>query len=270
MKQVVVGLDTGSASVKGVLINGSTEVVGSLVIDTPIFSVTAAEAALDKVLTSAAESSREVKAVIATGYGRSALQSADEVFSEITCHARGASFLLPGVRTVIDIGGQDAKVISLRDDGVVAKFTMNDRCAAGTGRFLEVLARALELGLNEMGELSLESSDPVPLSGVCTVFIETEVISKLVDGRSKADIVSGVHVAMARRLAGLIGSIPVVEPLIMTGGVSLNTGLVRELERVLGVRVHVHNQGQLAGAIGAALLGLKHLEPRHRDTSVGA
>jgi len=191
---------------------------------------------------------------VVTGYGRVTYDAADERVSEITCHARGAVHLFPPARTVIDIGGQDSKVIRVHTQGYVTDFAMNDKCAAGTGRFLEVMAEALEVGVEELGSLSQQSRHPVTISSTCTVFAESEVIAQMSRGAPKADIVAGLHAAIASRVAGLAGQVGLEEAVVMTGGVAQNIGVVKALEKQIGLPIHLPPQPQLVGALGAALL----------------
>lgn len=196
----------------------------------------------------------DIKAAAATGYGRNSVSHADFVFSELSCHARGASYLFPEARTVLDIGGQDAKALSVLPGGKLGGFVMNDKCAAGTGRFLEVMARILEMELGDLGEVDQLSTKRVDISSTCTVFAESEVISQLSQGVNIADLVSGINRAVAFRGAGLLRRLGIKEPLVMTGGVAQNHGVIRALEAELGMTIHTNTRTQLAGAIGAALL----------------
>ena len=195
--------------------------------------------------------------VIATGYGRHAFPGAGAAVTEITCHARGSVELVPGVRTVIDVGGQDFKVIAVGPQGRVLDFVMNDKCAAGTGRFLEVMARALEVPLDEFGPLSLQARAPAEVSNTCTVFAESEVISLRASRRPKEDIIAGIHKAMARRIAGLARRVELGPPIVMTGGAARNIGLVRAIETELAVELVVPELAPYAGALGAALLAME-------------
>ncbi len=191
--------------------------------------------------------------VVTTGYGRHAL-AADAAVTEITCHARGAAELVPGVGAVIDVGGQDSKGIAVGPGGRVLDFVMNDKCAAGTGRFLEVMARALEVPLDEFGRLSLAATQAAEISSTCTVFAESEVISQRAARRPKEEIIAGIHKAMARRIAGMIRRLDLRPPVVMTGGVARNVGLVRAVEAELGCQLVTPEMAQYAGALGAALL----------------
>jgi predicted CoA-substrate-specific enzyme activase len=178
---------------------------------------------------------------------------ADRV-TEITCHAKGAHYTNPQVRTVIDLGGQDSKAIAVDAGGKVRDFVMNDKCSAGTGRFLEVMAHALEIGLDDLGPLSLESGSPAAISSVCTVFAESEVVSRVAEGVSKVDIVAGIHQAIASRIYAMAARIPIEQEIVMTGGVAWNQGVVRALENRFGSGIIVPEMPQHTGALGAALI----------------
>ena len=209
---------------------------------------------MESVLQSAGLTREEIGRTAATGYGRNTVKEADDAFSELTCHARGAYWLYPDVRTVLDIGGQDAKALSVLPGGKLGGFVMNDKCAAGTGRFLEVMARIMEKELSELGELGLHSSQRVDISSTCTVFAESEVISQLSKGVSPEDLAAGINRSVAFRGAGLLRRLGITPPVFMTGGVARNTGVLRALEAELGLAVLTHKLSQLAGAIGAACL----------------
>lgn len=201
----------------------------------------------------------DIGVTAATGYGRNSVINADLVFSELSCHARGACWLYPDVRTVLDIGGQDVKALSVLPGGKLGGFVMNDKCAAGTGRFLDVMARILEMDIVELGELDQLSTKCVEISSTCTVFAESEVISQLSQGVNIADLTAGIHRAVAFRGAGLLRRLGITEPLFMTGGVAQNSGVIRALKAELGIAIHTDPRAQLAGAVGAALLALEKL-----------
>lgn len=213
----------------------------------------AADEALSRALAAAGAERAQIRRTVATGYGRGSVP-ADGRITEITCHARGAAFFFPRARTVVDIGGQDSKVISLSRGGRTADFAMNDRCAAGTGRFLEVMARALEMDLEEMGPRSLASRKALTVSSLCTVFAESEVVSLIARGAAPEDIAWAIHLAVADRVAALAERVRVLPPVVMTGGVAKNPGARKALEKRLGVRLFVPPEPQIAGALGAALV----------------
>jgi len=191
---------------------------------------------------------------VSTGYGRNSVDFADKAITEITCHAAGAYFQDPAVRSVIDIGGQDSKAISMDDAGRVNDFVMNDKCAAGTGRFLEVMARALEVDLDAFGEMSLKADTPAAISSLCTVFAESEVISLIARGEKRENIIAGIHESIGSRVLAMAKRVGVTEPVMMTGGVAKNIGVVKALENRAGVSIKVSPNAQINGAIGAALL----------------
>ena len=209
--------------------------------------------AIDEVLESAGKKREEMAFVLATGYGRNSLMNfADKQMSELSCHAKGAHFLFPKVHTVIDIGGQDVKVLQI-EDGIMTNFAMNDKCAAGTGRFLDVMARVLEVDVKDLGRLGAMSTKYVGISSTCTVFAESEVISQLSMGTDKCDIINGIHKSVAGRVAGLAHRIGVRDQVVMTGGVAQNQGIVKALQDELGHEIHTSPLTQYNGALGAAL-----------------
>ena len=201
----------------------------------------------------------ELSAIVTTGYGRETIGVGSASVTEITCHARGAHFLNPDARTVIDIGGQDSKVIRIDENGSVKNFVMNDKCAAGTGRFLEMQARALGLSLAEMSELGLSWKNEVTISSMCTVFAESEVVSLVAQNVPAADIIHGLNRSVASRTALLGGRIGMEPAFIMTGGVAQNAGVVACLEEKLGEKIFVSPDSQLCGSIGAALIALEQV-----------
>lgn len=245
------GIDIGASTAKVVLIDDG--IVSTVVIPSGFDTVSTAEAVFEKGLQKAGITKKEVQYIVATGYGRAMVPMASKRITEITCHAKGAYYLDDTVKTVIDIGGQDSKGIAL-DNGKVQDFVMNDKCAAGTGRFLEVMARALEVELKELGGLSLKSQEKVSISSTCTVFAESEVISYKNQGKKKEDIIAGVHEAIASRIYAMVNQIPVKEPIMVTGGVALNQGVVHALEAKIEKEIIIPKSPQIVGALGAALL----------------
>jgi len=198
-----------------------------------------------------------VDRIVSTGYGRSSVGIANKTITEIKCHAEGARFFLPTTRSVIDIGGQDSKFIRIGNDGNVMDFLMNDKCAAGTGRFLEVMARALELDIADFGKLSLLAKKPSPISSMCTVFAESEVISLISRGESRENIIAGIHESIANRMLSMVGGSGFVKPVVLTGGVAKNIGIRNALEKKLNIQIQVPDTAQVNGAIGAAILAQK-------------
>ena len=253
----VSGVDIGSLTAKAVILDGERMLASSLVM-TGHNSRVAGRRALDLACKDAGIEEGDLASIVSTGYGRLAVDFASEQVTEITCHARGAHHLHPEVRTVIDLGGQDSKAIAVGPNGKVVDFVMNDKCAAGTGRFLEVMAQALEIELDELGDISLESESPAPISSVCTVFAESEVVSRVAEGVSKVDIVAGIHQAIASRVYAMSARIPVEERVVMTGGVARNSGVVRALEERFETDLLVPEMPQHVGALGAAIIAAAH------------
>jgi len=251
-KQYFAGVDIGSTMTKVVIMNG--EVLASVIGPTGPEHRKLANRVMEEALNKARLPFGEITYVVATGYGRISVPFADKQITEISCHARGVSYLLPEVRTVIDIGGQDSKAIKL-SDGRAVDFVMNDKCAAGTGRFLEVTAESLGVKLEDMGRLSLEAKSRVEISNTCTVFAAQEVVAQLAVGAALADIIGGLHEAIASRIYGMTRRLKIEREVAVTGGGAKNTGLVRALEARLGYPVLVPPEPLLTGAIGAALLG---------------
>ena len=255
----VLGVDSGSTSTDAVVMDADERVVASVIVPTGAKASRGAENAIAQVLERAGLTQGDLTLRVATGYGRDAIPGMDSAITEITCHARGAHFLAPDARTVIDIGGQDSKVIHLDEAGGVLNFVMNDKCAAGTGRFLEATARAMELSLDEFCRVGLEWKHDVKISNMCTVFAESEVVSLVADDTPIADIVHGLDMSVASKTAALAKRVKAEPGYLMTGGVAQNVGVVHALEDVLGAPVATHEDSQLCGAIGAALLGLESL-----------
>jgi predicted CoA-substrate-specific enzyme activase len=249
----VCGIDIGASTGKIVILDNE-KILAHLVVPSRFDTGKTAENLYKKGLELAGVPSDSIQYIVATGYGRSMVPMAKKVITEITCHARGAYLLHDEVRTVIDIGGQDSKGIALDEGGRVIDFVMNDKCAAGTGKFLEVMAEALEVNLEDLGILSFKSTERVPISSTCTVFAESEVISYKNQGKKKEDIVAGLIGAIASRLAGMVNQISVKENIMLTGGVAFNEGVVKELEKKLGAPIIVPENPQIVGALGAALL----------------
>ena len=250
--QYFAGVDIGSTMTKVVIMNRA--ILASVIGPTGPEHRKLANRVMEEALTRASLSFDDITYVVATGYGRINVPFADKQITEISCHARGVSYLLPEVRTVIDIGGQDCKGIKL-SNGRVVDFVMNDRCAAGTGRFLEVTAEGLGVKLDDMGRLSLGAKNKVEIGSTCTVFAAQEVVSKLSEGVPLPDIIAGLHEAIATRIYGMVRRLKIEREVALTGGGAKNIGLVRALEAKLGYPVLVPPEPLLTGAIGAALLG---------------
>ncbi|MEL7596649.1 MAG: acyl-CoA dehydratase activase [Clostridiaceae bacterium] len=246
------GIDVGSASSKVVILEDGKDIVAAEVVQVGTGS-TGPQRALDSALSKSGLTLEDMTKVVATGYGRFALEEAHKQFSEISCHAKGIFFLVPTARTIIDIGGQDAKAIKLDNRGGVKQFFMNDKCAAGTGRFLDVMSRVLEVELSEMAEYDSRATDPATVSSTCTVFAESEVISQLSKGVAKENIIAGVHQSVASKACGLAYRGGVEDDVVMCGGVAQNAGVVRAISRELKRPVIVAPNPQITGALGAAL-----------------
>ena len=250
---ITAGIDVGSLSTDAVLLRDG-EVLGFIIINTGAMARAAAERAFEQVLATAGLQASDVDAVIATGYGRMSVPFADSQVTEISCHGRGSAWLSPGVRTVIDIGGQDSKAIRIDGKGNVVDFLMNDKCAAGTGRFLEVMAQRLELALDDMGREDQQAARAAQISSMCTVFAESEVVSLIAQGVPRPEIVRGLHRSIAERTAGLANRLGLTPEVMMTGGVAKNPGVVRALSEKLGARISLPPEPQIVGALGAALI----------------
>jgi predicted CoA-substrate-specific enzyme activase len=251
-RQYFAGVDIGSTMTKVVIMNDG--LVASVIGPTGPEHRKLANRVMEEALAKAQLSFNDISYVVATGYGRISVPFADRQITEISCHARGATYMVPEARMVIDIGGQDCKGIKV-EAGRVVDFVMNDKCAAGTGRFLEVTAEELGVSLEEMGRLSLEAKNRVEISSTCTVFAAREVVARLSEGVPLADIIAGLHEAIATRIYGMVRRLKVEREVALTGGGAKNIGLVKALEAKLGFRALVPAEPLLTGAVGAALLG---------------
>jgi (R)-2-hydroxyacyl-CoA dehydratese activating ATPase len=260
--RIAAGVDVGSTQTKAVIMsdNGGQRILARALVDTGANVQRAAERAFDQCCQEADLQSSAVGFVVGTGYGRYKIAFGNTQMTEITCHAKGASFLCPGTRTVIDMGGQDSKAISVGANGEVLDFVMNDKCAAGTGRFLANSAEVMGISLDEVGPLSLEAKHPVKIATVCTVFVESDILSYLTQGKTGADILGGVHIAIAKRTLSLARRLTIEPEITMTGGVARNIGMVTALEQVLGLKIQVSPDAQFIGAVGAALFALEKLD----------
>lgn len=252
-KKYFAGVDSGSTSTDIVIMDEACSIVTTVILPTGAGAENSAARGVAAALEKAGLTRDDLAAVTATGYGRGSIQMGDSQVTEITCHARGAHFLDPDVRTVIDIGGQDSKVISLDPSGSVKNFVMNDKCAAGTGRFLDNMARTLEMDLDQMSQRGLDYREDITISSMCTVFAESEVVSLIAKNKSADDIVHGLNKSVAAKTGTLVARVGGQEKYMMTGGVSRNRGLVKALEEELGCELVISPYSQLCGAIGAAL-----------------
>jgi len=252
------GLDLGSLSCDAVLIDEHESVLAWSVVPTGARNLEAIERARSETITSAGISPGDISAVIATGYGRDRVDGRLASVTEITCHARGISKLIPGIDILVDIGGQDSKAVRIGANGRVQEFAMNDKCAAGTGRFLEAMARALEVDIDDLGALDTGAKGNLTLSSMCTVFAESEVVSLLADGSAVSEIARGLHRAIASRTQALVRRVArdLNDGLnvAMSGGVARNRGVVRALSEALGCNISVPDEPDIVGALGAALI----------------
>lgn len=251
------GIDVGSVSTEVVILNLENDKIESyIIVPTGSNSKNTARKAFDDSLGKASLSNSDIKAVVATGYGRINIPFADKNITEISCHACGTAFLFPDLKTVIDIGGQDSKVIKL-EDGNPIDFLMNDKCAAGTGRFLEVMALALETDLKEFAHIFLKTAGKVDITSTCTVFAESEIVSLIGHGEDKNKIIKGLIYSIADRITSMVERVGLEEPVCMTGGVAKNLGVVKALEEKLEVKMNIPEEPQITGALGAAYLARK-------------
>ena len=250
---ISVGIDVGSITTKAAVVEDG-KLISDRVMLTGYNAQDAGTKVYQDIIADLGIKASDVDKIIATGYGRKSVAIADKAVTEITCHAVGAHYLNPAVRSIIDIGGQDSKAIVVDENGGVKDFAMNDKCAAGTGRFLEVMARALEVDINDFGEVSLQADTPAKISSLCTVFAESEVISLISKGEKRENIIAGIHESIASRVVAMAGRIGLSAPLMMTGGVAKNKGVVKALEDKTGYGIEVSEKTQVTGAIGAALI----------------
>ena len=255
------GVDIGSTMTKVVVVDAEGEIRARVIGPTGAEHRRLANRVMEHALVEALIPFSQVEFVVATGYGRFNVPFADREMTELTCHARGVFSQFPGVRTVIDIGGQDAKGLKLQD-GKLVDFVMNDKCAAGTGRFLEVIADTFGISFHDLGEMSLRAHEAVSISSTCTVFAQQEVVSRLSEGVPVEDILAGLNDAIADRTVGMVRRLKVEPDVVFTGGVAMNPGVVKALGKKLGCEVLVPVQPLLSGALGAALLGREHVLQR--------
>ncbi len=253
------GVDVGSTQTKAVVIDENRRILGRTIIDTGSNVVTAAEKAFHAALKDGNIPDEEVEYVIGTGYGRYKVTFGNSQVTEISCHARGAVHMFPGTRTVLDMGGQDTKAIRVQPDGQVLDFCMNDKCAAGTGRFLQAAAFALEIPLADLGLTALRAEKAVQISTTCTVFAESEVLSWLGKGKKIEDILWGVHLSIASRSIALLRRVGIENAVTFTGGVTKNIGMIKALEQTLELHLNVSEESHFIGALGAALFALDHI-----------
>ncbi len=247
------GIDAGAAATKAVILKNK-ETLAYSIVNTGANVKAASENALNKSLAAANITRSDLTRIISTGYGRRNIDFSNSVVTEITAHAKGARHLFPSARTIIDIGGQDSKVISLDEDGRISNFLMNDKCAAGTGRFLEVMARTLDTAIQSLSELAASAERAAIISSMCTVFAESEVVSLIAQGEKREVIVAGLYEAISKRMLGMAKQVGLQNDVIFTGGVAKSLGMKMTLEKILGYKVFAPPEPQINGALGAALL----------------
>ena len=257
----VAGCDVGSLTAKAIIM-GDRKILSCSIQRATARPEDSARNVMEEALASVSLSFDDIKYTVATGYGRERIPFINDAVSEISCHGRGAQWLMPGIQMIIDIGGQDCKAIKLDRDGRVIKFATNDKCAAGTGRFLEVMAKLLGLSLDDLGALSARSKNPLDLAAACTVWAQTEVIHHLNNGHPLEDIAAAINQAMAKRVAMIVNSLGVERNVCITGGVAKNDGVVKYLEKLLGVKLKRPPKvdPQAIGALGAAILAQERLQ----------
>ena len=253
------GIDIGSSSTKAAAVDQDKKLLAVSVQNLGT-GTTAYETVVADVLARAGVQPSDIRFTVATGYGRVNYKGADKQITEITCHAKGVNFLTRDAKTIVDIGGQDAKVIKLDANGKVENFVMNEKCAAGTGRFLEVMARVLGCELGELSDLADHADKEISINNVCTVFAESEVISRLSGGETSANVARGAHVAIAKRVMGMCNRVGYEPKIVMTGGVALKANMVDALAREMGYPIEVAPHCQAAGAIGAAVFAYEYFQ----------
>ena len=256
----VLGIDSGSTSTNAVIMDQDRKIRAFSVVRTGAKSGVSAEKALKDVLEKASLEREDLSWIVSTGYGRVSIAFADENVTEISCHGKGAHYFNPTIRTILDIGGQDSKAIHLNEQGEVKDFVMNDKCAAGTGRFLEMIARTLEVSLDELGAIALASTEKIEITSMCSVFAESEVISLIANNKEKADIAAGVCGAIANKASGLLRRVGMEPAFMMTGGVAKNPGVVRAVEEKIGEKLYICEEPEIVGATGAALYALEKMK----------
>lgn len=255
---LTLGIDIGSTTSKAVVLKDGKDILASSVVIATV-GTDGVSQAIENVLKDGKTTKEKIGLTVATGYGRQTFQGADYQVSELTCHALGVHHVFEDARTVIDIGGQDAKVLSLNDQGRMTNFVMNDKCAAGTGRFLDVMANILKLDISQLEVQAAMAVSPASISSTCTVFAESEVISQLAAGTKIPDLVAGICQSVAARVASLAKRIGIRETVCMSGGVAKNAGVRLALEKELGVKIAYSDKAQLMGALGASIYAFNKL-----------
>lgn len=261
---LVAGIDIGAATTKAVLLDGNSNVEYS-VIPTGHDIGLAVNSVINYTLEKMGKSFEDLQYIISTGYGRRAVPFAQKNITEIICHAIGVHSIMPEARTIIDIGGQDSKVISLDNEGHVNNFAMNDKCAAGTGRFLEVIAGVLNLKVHELGAISKTSKNPCEITSTCTVFAESEIVALRAEGRSREDLIAGLIKALAHRIVIMGKPIGFLKKVVLTGGVAKNIGIKKAFEEEIGLEIKIPENPQITGALGAAILARRELDGKNLE-----
>ena len=255
---LVAGVDIGGATAKAVIMNDG-KIISDFLTQTGPDVTERAKYVIEQAAKKAALSFADLEYIVATGYGRVSVSFVGKAVTEISCHAMGAEWVMPETRMVIDIGGQDSKAILVGDEGNVEDFVMNDKCAAGTGRFLEVISNVLEVPLSELGRISLNAKNPCSISSTCTVFAESEVVSLRAQKETVENIIAGIHKSVAKRVCGMARRIGFINPVVFTGGVARNEGVRRAIEEEMKMELQIFDKSQLVGAIGAALFAASEL-----------
>ena len=256
-KGFTLGIDSGSTSTNAVILDKNKKLVSFISVKTGARCIDSANSALIKVLKKANLTKDNINTIVATGYGRDSIDFADKKVTEISCHAKGAHFLNKKIKTIIDVGGQDSKAIRIDNTGKVINFAMNDKCAAGTGKFLEVSAKTLETPINEFGKLALKSKEDLTITSMCSVFAESEVISLIAQNKNKEDIIKGLCKAISSRIVALTSRVNPEKEFMMTGGVARNIGVTKELSKKFNTKFFIPKHPELVGALGAALFGFE-------------
>lgn len=257
---ITAGIDSGSTSTNVVIINDEFKILSFSIVRTGAKSILSAEKAFEEALSKCHLQKDDINFIVSTGYGRVSIPFADMNVTEITCHGKGAYFINKDIRTIIDIGGQDSKVIRLDDSGNIIDFAMNDKCAAGTGRFLEMMARTLEIPLSSMGPESEGWKEQIAITSICTVFAESEVVSLIAQNKNKSDIIHGLNNSIASKIIGMLDRIGRKPQYMMSGGVAKNIGVVKTIEEKLGEKVYIYDEPEIVGALGAALIAMEKIK----------
>jgi (R)-2-hydroxyacyl-CoA dehydratese activating ATPase len=257
------GIDIGSTMTKAVILNHG--IVASIIGPTGPEQRRLANKVMEEALSQAALPLKAMTYIVATGYGRINVPFADKQITEITCHAKGITRFFPKAKTIIDIGGQDVKGIKIDATGKITDFVMNDKCAAGSGRFIEVIADTLGISLDQVGDLSLQSKNPAKISNICTIWAQQEVAASLAQGIPISDLLAGVHYSLADRICRMVNRLRVEDDVVVTGGGAKNRGLLKALSEQLGLEVLVPEEPLITGALGAAWMGKEIVEKANKD-----